>query len=263
MALANDYTLLFNKIERRLGLTQLMPHLPEELSKDVGWINTIKEDTLVTFSRYYPNVLKMIINDDTCNKKDENGTVWYYIKDEVLQGVRLLGVRDIDWMDNTTKNSSLGSTSLGGGYYYPNFACPAATFESVLALQMNADMSSLYNRGIYIDFQYPNRFSLKGLGNTNYDLDQFVIDLLVQHVSLNTISPTKMEIFERLATADIAKLLYGQLKYVDGLETAYVQLDLKIQDLQEEAQRREDIINELKESYVSTSNDNIPYIWSI
>jgi hypothetical protein len=128
---------------------------------------------------------------------------------------------------------------------------------------MNADMSSLYNRGIYIDFQYPNRFSLKGLGNTNYDLDQFVIDLLVQHVSLNTISPTKMEIFERLATADIAKLLYGQLKYVDGLETAYVQLDLKIQDLQEEAQRREDVINELKESYVSTSNDNIPYIWSI
>jgi hypothetical protein len=66
-----------------------------------------------------------------------------------------------------------------------------------------------------------------------------------------------------LATADIAKLLYGQLKYVDGLETAYVQLDLKIQDLQEEAQRREDVINELKESYVSTSNDNIPYIWSI
>ena len=64
----------------------------------------------------------------------------------------------------------------------------AATFENILALQTAADFASLYNRGITIDFQYPNRFSLRGLGNTNYDLDRFVVVLLVEHKSINTIS---------------------------------------------------------------------------
>lgn len=262
MAMSNDMTALLNKTERRLGLSPLIPHLPEFLKKD-KWGSVIEEDTLVTFSRYYPNRFKMIINDDTCYKKEENDTLYYYIKDEILEGVKLLGIMDIDWMDNTTNNSSLGATSLGGGYYYPSFACPAATFESVLSLQMNADMASLYNRGLYINFEYPNRFSLKGLGNTDYDLNQFSVILLVQHMSLSTISPTMMEIFEALAQADIAKFLYMNLRYYDGLETAYVNIDLKLSELQDEANKRENVIEKLQESYCSTSNSNIPYIFTI
>lgn len=262
--LANDMTLLLNKIERRLGLIPLTPHLPKEMNKE-AWANLIMTDTIVTFSRYYPNKLPMVVNDDTCYKRREGNQqiVWYYIKDEVLNGVKLLGIEDIDWMDYTTNNSSLGATSLGGGYYYPSSACPQATFEDVIALQMNANVSSLYNRGIYIDFEYPNRFSLKGLGNTDYDLASFTVLLLVEHRSLSTISPTKMETFEALAQADVANFLASNLKYYDGLETAYTNIDLKLSDLQEQANKREDIINTIKESYVSTSNDNIPYIWTI
>lgn len=262
MALANDMSALLNKISNRLGLLPLLPHLPEELAKD-KWANVIKDDTMVTFSRYYPNRFPLVVNDENCYKKKENGTVYYYIKDEILDGLKLLGVMDIDWMDNTTNNSSLGATSLGGGYYYPSFACPEATFESVLSLQMNADMSSLYNRGLYIDFQYPNRFSLKGMGNTNYDLSSFTIVLLIEHCSLATISPTKMEIFEKLAQADIARFLYMNLRYYDGFETAYINIDLKLSELNDEANKRENIEEEIKNSYVSTSNDNIPYIWTV
>ena len=262
MAMSNDMTSLFNKIEKRLGLLPLAPHLPEYAKKD-KWGEVIQEDTLVTFSRYYPNRFKMIINDDTCYKKEENGTLYYYIKDEILEGVKLLGIMDIDWTDNTTNNSSLGATSLGGGYYYPSFACPSATFESVLTLQMNADMASLYNRGLYINFEYPNRFSLKGLGNTDYDLSQFTVILLVQHMSLSTISPTMMEIFEALAQSDIAKFLYMNLRYYDGLETAYVNIDLKLSELQDEMNKRENAIEKLQESYVSSSNPNIPYIFTV
>ena len=263
MAVANDMTLLLNKIERRLGLAPLVPNLPDHLKKE-KWADVIKEDTMVTFSRYYPNDLRMVINDETCEKKrDESGTVWYYIKEEVLQGVKLLGIMDIDWQDHTTANSSLGATSIGGGYYYPSFACPVETFNSVVALQGLADIASLYNRGIYIDFEYPNRFCLRGLGNTNYDLEQFVIKLLVQHESLITISPTKMEAFEALAQADVANFLYMNLRYYDGLETTYLNIDLKLSELNDAANKRDNIIDLLKESYVSTSNDNIPYIWTV
>jgi hypothetical protein len=262
MAMANDMTLLLNKIERRLGLSILAPNLPEQLKKD-KWADVIMTDTIVTFSRYYPHSFKMVINDETVDKINEDGEIWYYIKDEILQDVKLLGIKDIDWLDNTSKNSSLTATSLGGGYYYPSYGCLEGTFESILALQTIADTASLYNRGIYIDFKEPNKFAIKGLGNANYDLKQFTIILLVEHRSLSTISPTKMEIFEQLAMSDIANFLYMQLRYFDGLDTAYINIDLKLSELQEVANKRDNIIEEIQNSYVSTSNDNIPYIWTV
>ena len=263
MAVANDMTKLLDKIERRLGLLPIVPNLPDYLKKD-KWADVIMEDTIVTFSRYLPLDFRMVISDETCEKKrDESGVVWYYIKDEILQGVKLLGIMDIDWQDHTTSNSSLGATSIGGGYYYPNFACPVETFNSVITLQSMADMASLYNRSIYIDFQYPNRFALKGLGNTNYDLDKFVVKLLVEHSSLITISPTKMETFESLAQADIAKFLYNNLRYYDNLETIYLNIDLKLSELNDEANKRDQVIDFLKESYVGWANDNQPMIFTV
>ena len=262
MALANDMTQLITKIERRLGLTPLVQHLPEFCSKE-KWAEVIMEDTITTFSRYFPNKFPFVVDETTCDKKEENGVVYYYIKDEILKGTKLLGLLDVDWTDNTTKNASLGANSIGGGYYYPSFGCIESTFNSVLSLQMQADVNSLYNRGLFIDFQYPNRFSVKGLGNTNYDLKSFVVNLLVEHCSLSTISPTKMETFEALAQADVAKFLYMNLRYYDGFETAYVNIDLKLSELNDEAGKRENIIDDIKNSYVSTSNDNIPYIWTV
>lgn len=261
MALSNDMSRLLNKVENRLGLKLLVSHLPEDLGKD-AWANVVMTDSIVTFSRYYPNQFKMLINDNTVDKKLENGVTWYYIKDEILQGAKLLGLKDIDWMDNTTNNSSLTNGNVGQ-YYYPSMACPTQTFEDIVALQFNADFSSLYNRGLYIDFQYPNRFSIKGLSNTNYDLNSFTVILLVEHSSLNTISPTKMEAFEALAQADIANFLYMNLRYYDNLETAYINIDLKLSELQDAAQRRQDAIEALKEGWVSPSNDATPIIWGI
>ena len=275
--LANDMSLLLDKIARRLGLIPLLPHLPHskdfDLSKD-AWADIIKTDTLVTFSRFFPYEYKMVVNDDTCYKqygdkhshahpKDQN-TVWYIIKDEVLEGTKLLGIRDIDWQDVGLANASL-SASLGGGLYTPliGMACPYATFESVAGLQMAADMASLYNSQIYIDFQYPNRFAIKGLGNTNYDLTSFVIILLLQHRDLSTISPTKMTFLEDLAQSDIANFLWKNLRYYDGLDTIYVNIDLKLSELQEEAQKRDQLMETLRESYVSSANDAASLIWSI
>ena len=274
--LANDMSLLLTKIERRLGLTPLLPHLPHnkdfDLSKD-AWADVIKTDSMVTFSRYFPYEFKMVVNDDTCYKqygdkhshahpKDQD-TVWYIIKDEVLEGTKLLGIRDIDWQDVGLANASL-SSSLGGGLYAPTgMTCPFATFDSMLGLQMTADMASLYNNQLYIDFQYPNRFAIKGLGNTNYDLTSFVVILLLQHRDLSTISPTKMEAFESLCEYDIANFLWKNLRYYDGLDTIYVNIDLKLAELQDEAQKREQHIAYLKESYVSANNDAASLIWTV
>lgn len=262
MAISNKMTDLLNKIERRLGLVMLTPHLPKELSKP-KWAEVIEQDTIVTFSRYFYHKIRFVVNDETTNKKQENGVTVYYIKDEYLQGMKLLGVKDIDWSDFSSDNLSVAQTG-GYGYYAPNYiGCPSCTFETITGYQMMADMQSLYSQGIYIDFEYPNKLKLTGSGGTNINLKKFVVDLLVQHPNLNTISPTKMETFEALAQADIANFLQGNLKYIDGLELVYLNLDLKIDELKSEADKRENIIEDIKNSYVSASNDNIPYILTV
>lgn len=262
MALANDMTALLNKVENRLGLRPLTPHLPEGLRKE-DWAEVVMTDSIVTFSRYFPNQFKMVINDQTCDKKKEGNVMWYYIKDEILQGCKLLGLKDIDWTDTSAANSSLTNGSIGTYYYPSGSPCIEGTFESILALQFAADTASLYNRGIYIDFQYPNRFCLKGLGNTNYDLNSFVVVLLVEHRSLSTISPTKMNLFENLCQADIAKFLYMNLRYYDGLDTVYINIDLKLSELQDEASKRDTYIDQMNDSWVSMSNDAAVALWSV
>jgi hypothetical protein len=262
MAISNKMTDLLNKIERRLGLIPLTPHLPENLNK-AAWAKVIEEDTLVTFSRYFYHKIRFLVNDETTYNKIENGVKVYYIKDEYLQGMKLLGVEDIDWQDFSGDNIALAQTG-GYGYYTPNYiGCPVCTYETMMGYQMMADMQSLYNQGIYVDFEYPNKLILSGIGGTVINIKKFVVNLLVQHPNLNTISPTKMETFEALAQADVANFLQKNLRYVDGLETVYVNIDLKLSELESEAGKRDNIIDDIKNSYVSASNDNIPYILTV
>ena len=261
MALANDMGLLLTKIERRLGLLPLTPHLPPEYSKPV-WADIIMEDTMRTFSRYYPNKIHFVVNDETCIRTKEDKKTVYYIKEELIEGVKLLGVQDIDWQDTSADNVSLGQTA-GYGYYVPNYGDAQATLTSYMGYQTAADNASLYNNNIYLEFTYPNKIWISRAGNLDINLTSFVVNLLVEHNTLATISPTKMEIFEALAQADIANFLWKNLRYFDGLETIYVNIDLKLNELEQEAGKRENIIDKLENSYVSAANDNIPYIMTV
>jgi hypothetical protein len=72
-----------------------------------------------------------------------------------------------------------------------------------------------------------------------------------------------MESFEALAQADLAHFLFMNLRYFDGLETIFVNIDLKLSELDSEAGKRDQIIEDLKNASVSASNANIPYIMTV
>lgn len=261
MALANDFSALVNKIENRLGLKVLSSVLPPDFNKD-SWVNVIKDDTMPTFSRYFPRKMRFVVNDKTCHRRRENERTVYYIDDSLLGDVKLLGVIDIDWQDTSADNISVSSIA-GLGYYVPNYGGMEDTFNAFTGLQMAADIASLYNNNIFLDFEYPNKIIITRAGNIDIKLDSFVVNLLVEHSNLQTISPTKMQIFEDLAQADIARYLYMNLRYFDGLETIYVNIDLKLNELESEANKRENIIEKLENSYVSPSSDTSPLIMTI
>ena len=250
---ANNMTNLINKIEMRLGTKPL--NLPADISKD-KWADVIRNDTLVTFSRFYPHAFKYQLGPE--DKKDG----YYYLDEENLGGAKILGLRDISWEDFASDSLGIQEQS---GYGIYDFYGSNYDLSDALLFQMRADHMSLFNRGIYPVFEPPNRIKLQSATSTDIGgISKFHVWILVEHnQNLTTISPTQMETFEALAQADIAQFLYRYLKYYDQLQTVYATIDLKLQDLESEANKRDEVLNYIKESYVSASNANQPLIWAV
>ena len=250
---ANNMSNLLNKIEMRLGTKPL--NLPDDISKD-KWADVIRLDTLVTFSRYYPHAFKYELGPE--NKKDG----YYYLDEDMLGGAKILGIRDISWEDFAT--DSLGIQE-NAGYGIYDFLGANYGMVDIALLQMRSDHMSLFNNSIYPLFEPPNKIRLQSATcNDVGGISKFHVWVLLEHnPNLTTISPTQMETFESLAQADIAQFLYRYLKYYDQLQTVYATIDLKLQDLENEANKRDEVINYIKESYVSASNANQPLIWTV
>ena len=259
MAHANDMTNLLNKIERRLGLMALTPHLPEKYNKG-AWAEVIKDQSLTTFSRYFPWKVPFRVTPDIPRR---NG--WYIIDEEKYFGQTgvLLGVQDIDWSDFSNDNLSVAQVTGYGNYidfYGSNFS-----FDDIMCSQMMADGMSLLNYGIYVEYRDPNMFRLTGLANMpSVQMKNFTVSVLLKHPdSLHTIPPTKMESFEELAKADVAEFLSKNLRYWDQTDTVFASIDLKIGDIDNEAGKRDQLIDKFEQTFVSASNDSIPFIITV
>ena len=249
----NRMTALLNKIERRLGL-RTFP-LPETINKDT-WHEVIEEDTLPTFSRFFPHKITVII-DNTCEKDG-----YYFIDKHLPEGTEILGVKDVDW---TAYRVDPRFDRYGINFATYDFISRDYCVDDVALSQVAADFTSLFNLGIYIEFLKPNKIRLVSVnGSPVSRYRPFPLEIFIQHpANLMTISPTMMESFERLAQADIATYLYQNLKYYDGTDTAFVNIDLKLDALQEWYNRREDIVKELDEAHTSTANENQPCIITV
>ncbi len=269
MAFSNRMTLLLNKIENRLGVKILLAsinELPKEkkdllkLSKN-DWANqVILPDTLVSFSRYFPNMVEYPMSKSSPSKDG-----WFIIDEDFIEGQTILGVRDIDWTSFTNDSLYYAQEMGYGAIDYLALQSGFST-EDVAMIQMRKDLNSLFNSGIFVDFQPPNKVKLTCATNANISrsLRNYKIILLIQHAdTLLTIPSTMFETFEALAISDVAGYLFRNLKYFDGIETVYANIDLKLGELEDKMNRRDDIIAELKESAVTASNPSCPVMMTI
>ena len=236
---------LLNKIERRLG-TRLL-NLPKEIAKDT-WADVIDEDTLSTFSRYFPNDILYLLDINTPKK---NG--WYLIDEEKINSAEIIGVGDIDF-------SVLSKTSIYGSVQYGYLDTIATSYgiDDVFRFQALSDLTSIFQNNLYLEFKAPNMVKITDSVNIDNikSLRTVPIRLFTKHPkNLMTISQTQMETFEQLAICDVASYLYENLKLLDGLENVYANIDLKLQDLQEKASRRDEIVQKLDDAHVSFANN--------
>ena len=108
-------------------------------------------------------------------------------------------------------------------------------------------------------------FRLSVLANMpSVQMKNFTVSVLLKHPdSLHTIPHTKMESFEELAKADVAEFLSKNLRYWDQMDTVFASIDLKIGDIDNEAGKRDQLIDKFEQTFVSASNDSIPFIITV
>ena len=134
----------------------------------------------------------------------------------------------------------------------------------MIGLINQANIQSLFNNGLYINFEPPNRFRLESTYGAEVSMHEFDVFVLIEHSpNLTTISATQMDTFESLAQADVAGFLYNKLKMFQDLQTVFATVNLRLEDLQEQYNKREEIMNYIKESYVSAANANQPLIFTV
>lgn len=256
MAPMNKINKLLGKLERRLGTAPL--NLPKELNKEAWATEVIDNETLDTFSRYFPNELTVKL--DRSMKRSDG----YYVLDKFLDdSTELLGVRDIDW-GSFSKDALSQHAAQGYGIY--SVLPTDYSMDDILAIQMRANMTSIFDNQIYVEYKAPNLVKLSSVykNDPTIGLKSFPITLLIRHASnLMTIPPTMMEIFEELAEADVARFLYENLKHYDGIETAYTNIDIKVSEFESKASKRDDIVQRLDEAHVSFSNKTQPMIFCV
>ena len=132
-------------------------------------------------------------------------------EDDIGQGVKILGIRDISWQD-FTQDSLTYQQNMGLGVY--DFIANGFGVNDVVLAQMRADHMSLFNNGIYPVFEPPNKIRLESVTSRDVStgLGRFHILLFITHrPDLTTIMPTQMDIFESLAQADVALFYIGIL----------------------------------------------------
>ena len=256
MPMANKMTDLLNKIERRLGTKPL--GLPDEIGKNSWATEVIENETLDTFSRYFPFAIKYVLTPE--KRKGD----YYLIDEDLCNSVQILGAGDIDWHEFSKNSPPFG---FGGGFYSTvDLFSNQFDVEDIQMQQMMADHSSIFKTGIYVDYIPPNKLTLTSV-ISNHMIDVFKavpLTLYVKHANnLMTIEPTKMELFEQLAIADVAVFLSEYLKHYDSVDTVFATTELKIQTLEDKAGRRDDIIQKMEESYVSAANRRQPIMITV
>jgi hypothetical protein len=186
-----------------------------------------------------------------------------YIDTNLPDNIEVLGVRDLDW-EEFSNDSFVQQQSSGFGVY--DMLANGYGIEDTMLMQMRADTLSMYNNGFYVDFKPPNMIKIVSVTGADVvkSMRTYPVLLYIKHANnLMTISPTKMETFERLATADVATFLYEYLKHYDGLETVFANVNLQLDTISSKAQERNDVIEEMKNAYVGSANDYAPLIMTI
>lgn len=207
--------------------------------EDVNQIimETIRLKTIPTFSQFIPDKLRVDLDINAMTVIKANYEESIYELPDVFGDRRIIGVLNI-----RPRNKLLGSTFLS-----PMQIDSVDIYNSFMMSQANADLYSAVAPPFTFKFEQPNVLYLY---NMNTIATEITVDIMLEHMpNLSTIKNTTWESFNELALIDIKKMLFNSMKHYREMQSAYGNINLRIDDWENADNERKELIEKWRGIY--------------
>lgn len=236
MALNISYALRY--IKRMIGATHMQ--LPIE---DDDIIEIIKQESLYTYSKYFPFQFNIVINEKD-RVQGEHGV--YYIDG---QGLEILGVSKV------FRNTVYDNNFYSDNYYERGLLM--SPIESI-AVQTNTDLMSMSQIPNTFNFIPPNRVEVFP---KQLECENMTVTIKTVHPEhLNTIPISMREEFLRLCLYDVRISLYQILKHYNELNTAVGTINLRLEDYEKAEDDRRELLEKFEQKFLHEANRKKFYV---
>ena len=232
---------IVRRIKRDIGIYGIA--LPID-NLDQLILDILIDTTLPVFSQYYPNEEWFPLDGLRPQPREfsQNRAELYILPE--FPGRKLLYVKQVTYNEpNLSSNYNPVASALN---------CPFNPVEAITISNVSKNIIDGMVNSITFDYQHPRKLYV-------YDAmvsARLTALLAFEHDrSFNSINPTCEESFYMLANLDVKAGLYPTIKHYNGLETALGRIELQIEDWQNAAQERKDLINTWDESYLLDAVD--------
>ena len=189
--------------------------------KDEDFISCLDQETLPTLSIYLPWMHDVIV-DTARDQLDQEGVF------QVKTNERIIGVNKV----------RTGVGAFGAFPYDPML------FGDVLDRQLVTDRSSMSELSLTWKFKAPNILEVfpKGLA-----YDELLVEMKMVHPThLRTVPAGAREILRELFLADLAADVLGVRQYFSSMQSVFGELNLNLDRLQQQADKRQEIVEKLE-----------------
>lgn len=228
-------TYIIQYIEKMLGY-----HFNELEIDSEEILNNIKQDTLITYSKYFPYQKNILLNEADKVKGREGA---YYINTKL----KILGVSQVVTNNTAFTDPYLSVANIRQG-----------SLDRFSMIQM-ADFSSMYNNPLTFSFEHPNVVVIQP---TLIDASNTLVKINAVHPdNFSTIPYNMIDNFLELCVLDTKIVLYPIRHRFNNLNTVYGSIELFIDDLQDAADKKKDLIENWRKTSIRQTNRKKLFIY--
>ena len=206
---------------------------PDEVFRDVLELKTIP-----TFSQFQPYYIPLKMDLDKAIEVEKNLQYCIYELPDAFGDSEILFVKKLEEDLDSFAHGYLDTGALMGGM----------SWGDMMMGQANSNLASMAMPAVTFEYIAPNKIKIY---NDSFMYSRKIrMEIAIEHSkNLSTISKTAQYSFTKLATLDIKMMLYNNLKHYNDLQTAFGNINLKIDDWANAESDRADLSREWEENY--------------
>lgn len=224
---------LITRIKIELGIYSIALPL-DDIDGTIAEI--IKNTTLRVYSQYFPQY-EIIRKPSSEIESAERNLEYVDLTLNVPNGVEIVSVDDVYY--DASDVSGIGYYGAGMPIFSPHM------IADVLTTNIGANLTNAMFPKVTWEFRQPNKLRCFHL----YGGSIFIKYAKLHNPNLSSIPFSQEETFTNLAILDVKKALYAVIKHYNELETAHGRINLRIEDWQESAQERKELLREWDDNF--------------